>query len=111
MRSGRRPQRRRGAMPVKIHGEIDARDAAEELALGEVEDLAFPLVFEESAPQQQGQRKRNQLSHATPKRSAETPRRTAPPPQAGESPLAPPRCAPRPLHPVRSRWSARPSAP
>jgi hypothetical protein len=52
-------------MAVKIDGEIYTRDATEELALGEVEDLAFLPVFEKSAPLQQGQRKRNQLSHGS----------------------------------------------
>jgi len=42
-----------------------------ELAFGKVENLAFARVIEEGAPQQKRQRKRNQFSHAAPRRSEE----------------------------------------
>ena len=43
VRSGGRPERRGGAVAVKVDREIQPGQAAEELALRQVEDLAFPL--------------------------------------------------------------------
>ena len=42
VRSGGGAERRRGAMAVKLHRQVQPGDAAEEFVLRQVEDLAFP---------------------------------------------------------------------
>ena len=116
VRSGRRAERRGSAVAVERDREIQPRDAAEELGSSAGRRSCLPsrtrerrAARAEAAEPEPAQPWRR--SHRGRRKSAETPRRTAPPPPGAGSARARSRCAPLPLRRGRTRWWARPSAP
>jgi hypothetical protein len=63
VRAGGGAKRRGSGVPVKMNRGVNARQAAKEFGLGQIEDLAFPLVFQECAAEEERKWDGNQFRH------------------------------------------------